>query len=337
MQDKPTIVFVHLNSKIPTYLKLNIRATSKLFPNQKIVLIHNQAEAFSFHSKVLAFKYNESVNANQIARDLNHPREFRNNFWYSSIARFDALKSYIEFSGESVLHVESDILLSKDFPMSAFACSEMRISYPVVAPNRGVASTLYIADLQIADKFVQFAVEYCNQRSSATDMEILADFAISSTHPVEKLPHAPADHNYFRPRNSSADDDESSKWIEYFGGIFDGNDIGVYLFGSDPRNNRGLATLGNSIPGNYVDITQWKIHYDETRKFASINSNGVVIPIFSLHATSKEIFLFWKFTRNYIMKKRLANQAKFPYKKLNTLVFINMARQKILKSLKFEK
>lgn len=337
MGENPTLVFVHLNSKIPTYLKLNLNATAKIFPDQKIVLIHNQDKLKIPNVKIATFQYHGSGKAKIIEKNLNHPREFRNNFWFSSIARFDALKSYIESSGESILHIESDVLLSPDFPISKFNNSEMRVSYPVVAPNRGVASTVYLSDLDSASRFIDFAVAYCSEKATATDMEILAEYALLNSNSVARLPFGPTAKSFYHPENLPINADELQDQLDFFGGIFDGNDIGVYLFGSDPRNNRGLAMVGKPIPGNFADIKKWKIEYDTLRKFASINEGEISIPVYSLHATSKELFIFWNVTRSLMIKRQVKKQTKFPYRKLNVLILTYMTSQKIFKSLKFKK
>lgn len=337
MGNNPTLVFVHLNSRIPTYLKLNLNATAKLFPNQKIVLIHNQDKLRTPNLRIATFQYRGSTNATNIEKNLNHPREFRNNFWFSSIARFDALKSYIEWSGESILHIESDVILSSDFPISSFGELEMRVAYPVVATNRGVASTVYLSDLESASMLIDFAVTYSSDKASATDMEILAEFAHSHSNSVARLPFGPTAKSSYHPENFPTNLDEFQNQLDFFGGIFDGNDIGVYLFGSDPRNNRGFTMVGKPIPGNFADINKWKIEYEPSRKFASINEGEISIPIYSLHATSKELSIFWNVTRSYMIKRQVRKQIKFPYKKLNFLIITYMASQKIFKILKFKK
>ena len=337
MQNNPTLVFVHLNSKIPLYLKLNLSATSKLFSGQKIVLVHNQEKHPLRNSSISTFFYNGSKSSQNIEESLSHPKEFRNNFWFSSIARLDALNAYAEFSGEDVLHIESDVLLSADFPISKFSELKVGLAYPVVAPDRGVASTVYIANASSAKTLVDFAVERTLRNPASTDMEILADFFFKETGLVFRLPFAPASEEFFRRENMPQNMVDMRESQKFFGGIFDGNDAGVYLFGFDPRNSRGLSHLGTSIPGNYADITKWRFRFDNSREFVSVIGNEAPIPLFSLHASSKELLLFWKVTRNLMIRRGVERQSKTPRFTVNILVMAKLAIQKVLRILKLKK
>lgn len=335
MIDEPTLVFVHLNSQIPLYLKLNLDATSELFPNHKIVLVHNQVNLRFKHPHVSTYIYKGSTDATNIEANLKHPRGFRKNFWFTSIARFDALREYMEIYRESILHVESDILLSKDFPVSKFCNFKYELAYPVVALNRGVASTVYIANSKSASRFVKYATESCLRNPLATDMEILANFALQNESYVHQLAFSPLGKSSFHALNFPPGLSALSQSLEYFGGIFDGNDLGVYLFGFDPRNTKAISYIGTSIPGNYANIQEWKMKYDDSRLFVSVLDSGILIPVFSLHATSKNPLLFWKITRGRMIRRGIRLQHKNPRRKLNLIVLIMMSFRKLLKTLKF--
>lgn len=327
----PTIVFVHLNSPVPRYLQLNMISTIEKFPDAKVVLIHNNKKTNQIHSNLWKFEYQPGAISLSIENSLNHPKDFRNNFWFSAIQRFDALRLYIEKSNEPILHLESDVIISKDFPLDKFIMSEIKIAFPVVAKNRGVASSVFIRDLETAEKLIHFADETSSVNSNTTDMEILAGFFEENQDKAVMLPFGP---------NSASAYDESFilervlPAFEIFSGIFDGNDIGVYLFGTDPRNARGVSYLGTSIPGNYAQVNKWNFKFDNLRQFINLEFDDIVIPIYSVHATSKQLTLFFHYTQNYVIRRYLQKKKTAGKRKHFPFVTSKMVLRKILKFLK---
>ena len=162
-------------------------------------------------------------------------------------------------------------------------------------------------------------------------MEILAEFFEENQDKAVMLA--------FGPESASAYDESFIlervlPAFEIFIGIFDGNDIGVYLFGTDPRNARGVSYLGTSIPGNYAQVNKWDFKFDNLRQFINLEFDDTVIPIYSVHATSKQLTLFFHYTQNYVIRRYL--QKKNPGGKRKHFPFITskMILRKILKSLK---
>ena len=324
----PTIVFVHLNSPVPRYLRLNIISTIKKFPDAKVVLIHNDKKTNEIHSNLWKFEYQPGAISLSIENSLNHPKDFRNNFWFSAIQRFDALRLYIEESNEPILHLESDVIISKDFPLEKFIISKMKIAFPVVAKNRGVASSVFIGDLETAEKLIRFADETSSVNSNTTDMEILAGFVEENQDKAVMLAFGP---------DSASAYDESFKLervlpaFKIFRGIFDGNDIGVYLFGTDPRNARGVSYIGNSIPGNYARVDQWDFKFDNLRQFINLEFDNTVIPIYSVHATSKQLTLFYHYTQHHVIRRYLQKKNPAGRRKYFPFITSKMVLRKILK------
>ncbi len=324
----PTIVFVHLNSPVPLYLKFNMISTIKKFPNAKVVLISNDKNFKKIHRKLLHFEYTPGAMSLSIEHSLSHPKDFRNNFWFSAIQRFDALRLYIENSNEPILHIESDVIMSKDFPLREFITSEIKIAYPVVADNRGVASSVFIRDLKTAEKLIRFTTESCLSNSFTTDMEILAGFFQKYKDEVISLA--------FGPDSADAYDEKFLvktvlPSFQIFRGVFDGNDIGVFFFGTDPRNARGVSYMRTTIQGNYARINNWKFNFDDSRKFLNLESRSTNIPVYSVHATSKQLSLFHHLTQNWIFRRHIHKKYDKGDKKFFLHVTMRMAMRKVLK------
>ncbi len=327
----PTIAFVHLNSPIPLYLRFNIVSTIKKFPNAKVVIIRNDGKSEGIHSKLWHYDYKPGQKSNLIEDSLSHPKSFRNNFWFSAIQRFDALRSYMESSGEPILHIESDVIISKDFPIENFESNSIEIAYPVVAKNRGVASTVFIRNLETAEKLIDFSLEACLVDSQTTDMEILANFSVKNPEQVTSLAFGPNDPNAY---NENFEISRVLSSFSIFNGIFDGNDIGYFLFGTDPRNKRGVSYLRTSIEGNYARIDKWNFKFENLRKFLSLEFHGDLKPIYSLHATSKKLGLFHHTTQNYVIRGYVRKQKRSGRKELFPLITIIMIYRKMIKSFK---
>ena len=185
--------------------------------------------------------------------------------------------------------------------------------------------------LTTAEKLIHFADEISSVNSNTTDMEILAEFFEENQDKAVMLA--------FGPESASAYD-ESFKLervlpaLKIFRGNFDGNDIGVYLFGTDPRNARGVSYLGTSIPGNYARVNQWDFKFDNLRQFINLEFDDTVIPIYSVHATSKQLTLFYHYTQHHVFRRYLQKKNSAGKRKYFLHITSKMFLRKILKFLK---
>jgi hypothetical protein len=327
----PTIFFVHLNSPIPLYFRFNIVSTIRKFPNAKVVIIRNDGKSEGIHSNLWHYEYKPGSKSESIENSLSHPKSFRSNFWFSAIQRFDALRSYMESSGEPILHIESDVIVSKDFPLENFKLSTIEIAYPVVAKNRGVASTVFIRNLETAERLIDFTQEACLVNSQTTDMEILANFFEMNPKEVISLAFGP---NNAYAYNEKFQISRTLPSFKIFNGIFDGNDIGYFLFGTNPRNKRGISYTRSLIQGNYAKVNKWNFKFDNLRKFINLEFDNDTKPIYSLHATSKKLTLFHHTTQNYVIRNYVRKQKRSGGKEFFPFITINMIFRKMTKSWK---
>ena len=115
------IVFVHFGSSVPKYLMRNIERTCDFFPETTVTLITDISSKIGIKKsnfQKYIFEMNEDyVNLNQF---LSHPKNFRNNFWFTSLARIFVLCDYTIARNIQILHIESDVLISSDFPLNQF-------------------------------------------------------------------------------------------------------------------------------------------------------------------------------------------------------------------------
>jgi len=332
-----TIVFVHLNSSPPLYLRLNIRSVQRNFPDRKVVLIHNQPNQNWNLKGVTTHFYSGSKETIQIDQSLEHPKHFRKNFWFTSIARFDAIKDFLENSSEPIIHIESDVILSKDFPFEKFENLDASIAYPIVAQDRGVASTLYINNLVAAELLINSCLECVEANPSTSDMEILSYHDAKYREKVFQLAFAPAINELFQIANPHPDLRKLEESVKHFNGIFDGNDIGVYLYGTDPRNERGYSKIRSEIPNNYAALNKWNIIFDRERQFPSLKLESGILPIYSIHATCKQPLLFWQFSRGNVLRRRIKPQFKSAHRIFYPSIFCKMAIVRLIRGKNVQK
>jgi len=306
-QGSMPIVFVHLNGKIPKYLQINLKSTIHRFPKNQVVLIINEISTKIRITGLTVYKYEEDSKWKILHGYLSHPKNFRNNFWMISIARFFALEQLMQNYKNEIIHIESDVFLSNDFPFKLFANLEKTISFPIVSKERGVSSTLYIKNLKIIQKLNDFAITEAHRNSQTSDMLILRKFYDQFKNQIEVLPIGPAIKECYK---ESLDSDLFSKMMEgitHFKGVFDGNDIGVYFFGTNPENLRGKTILGKTINFNYANVENWVPIYNSKRNFMDLKIQGEEqsIPIYSIHATVKSSSVFSIEKQKQVIELRL--------------------------------
>jgi hypothetical protein len=285
------IVFVHLNTPIPIYLKHNLIHTRNIFPKEKIILISNidQKPIPGVKLEIL----DEPKYSKQLSETLSHPKAFRHNFWHSSIARFTYILNYQKKIKRRILHLESDVLVARDFPLLKFAdMSVNKIAFPILAKKRGVASVFYSGSQKTLEKFVLFSISEVLRNSRTTDMIVLRNYFNIYPSDVKLLPAGPYRKEYYS--NAILNDifPEIKKGILEFEGIFDGSDLGIYFFGTNPWNNQGVSILKKEIPETYTKMAKFKIEFNCSRDFFDLIIHDHKIPIYNMHISSKRERLF---------------------------------------------
>ena len=125
-------------------------------------------------------------------------------------------------------------------------------------------------------------------------MTILRNFYDECPERVQVLPIGPLDRNCYRTFLDDSLFLQMGMSSQLLGGIFDGADIGYYVYGIDPRNAKGIKILRKSIETNFLNVPKIDLRYSKTRNFLDAwDSNlNTLVPIFSLHLHSKNPKLF---------------------------------------------
>jgi hypothetical protein len=318
------IVFAHFKTKFPKHLLLNIQRTVSLFPGQQVFLITDQEIDDLLIEGLMTFQFNENSEWLEIERSLDHPKFFRGNFWFTSLARFVAISAFASVHKGPLLHIESDVIISSDFPFETLSRIKSSFAYPVVSENQAIASCLFIKDEYAAVDLASFSLESVRLNKSTTDMYVLLDFLSRYPEKVLMLPSSPPQQDALTEASPEFIE-RVLEGIEIFGGVFDGFDIGRYLFGDDPRNDRGFSILRRNDPRTYLDVRKLIFTTVQERVFPYIYrpDNSTFLPVFSLHIHSKNLRLFRPKQQGREISKSIMNSQNEIKMIFNFSIFLN--------------
>lgn len=277
------IAFIHTRTFPPIHLFLNYHRTASILKSCDVWLLHDRDVGVkTLFPKQVAFR--RSTEEIELETVYKYPKNFRNNFWFSSLVRLSLLARFMNLSNKPTIHVESDVVLAQDFPMKEFSQIPTPFAYPIVSNERGVASTLFVRDREAANFLWQFSKIVVKQNPLASDMQILFELWKRHSELVTRLPSSPSYlYREFTQKQQNID----------FSGCFDGHDFGIYIGGTNPWNKRGVSEIRSKIKGSHLVFDYDSIFYDKSRKFVSIHNKGVdTVPLYSLHITSKSPIFF---------------------------------------------
>lgn len=315
MNKTPKFVFVFLGSKIPKYAQINLRLIRKNFPGVEIYLIsdnpanRNVVEGISFF-EVPSF----CTFWPEIQQSISHDLSFRNGFWFTSIARFKAIRELMatEIDGP-IIHLELDVFLFPDFPLSLFTTISEELAFTIASPTEGSAAILYIKDLSAINKLVAISENICRNSSHSTDMTVLKEI-------VDKQLIS----TFILPSSTSESLDIESKWMNF---VFDPSSWGMYLLGQDPRNHRGRLIFCRSEKHHFIQPNNFNLLFQSGKLFVEVAPNRAQIA--NLHVHSKDVRVFCTPERYIAYRtKRSGNQE---YSEFVFTVFLRLFAKKIRK------
>ena len=318
------IVFAHFNSPLPKHLTLNLKRTIQLFPQHEIYLLTNLNPVSIKINKLKVFGYKPNTRWFELESTLSHDREFRNNFWFTSLARFIALAEFSQIHNREMLHIESDVIISHYFPFDDFREISAWFSFPVVNKSMGIASCLFIKNPEAAAYLSKLTISMAKKDGNVTDMHVLGEITKKDSYFFQLLPTSPPLKNAL-PSASESHLDSIYKSTLLFKGFFDGFDLGMYLFGDDPRNKRGFSFVRKFDTRFYLDASELSFVLNNDRDFPYVFDpfKNTFIPIFTLHIHSKNLKIFNPAIGPKIIKKAIIDSKKGPRTKFYPTIFIS--------------
>jgi len=304
------IALVYVGARAPKYFWKNLSYITKTFPDHQVVFITDQSSDIK-KSKKLGFNAWQSTSVHdswaKIRQHMDHPLDFRQGFWFLTIARLVALAEFMNENPDvPLIHVEGDVWLSPQFPLIEFKKVIKNFAFPLESPNVGVASTLFIRNAAAAKDLLSFAEKYLSENPSGTDMKILGQLALS--HPEQCL-ILPTSTPWTELKNNQQREMDRRFFenIDIFRGLFDGVQWGAYMLGEDPRNHRGIRYVFNrAIPR---EVRPWEYSLSLTSSgLPAVTVDSQVIPLFSLHVHTKNPKLFSDKRMSNAWRRRLIQE-----------------------------
>jgi len=285
------VVFVHLGPAKAPHLKRNISHIKRNFPNVQITLITSSDAHTSLTNlkNIDNSKYSRIEEVSRTIDSLGHNPKFRKGFWLYSLERIFALRQWAaNHPHDAFLHIESDILLMKDFPMRE-VFNMQTLAWTRHSEGADVATFLYSPNFEEINWVSAQITEIVKTDKNSTDMSALSRISTMNPERVQILPSNIESHQNIG---------ETRKSIEYFGGIFDPATYGMWLTGQDPRNNLGIIRKFISVPG---DVNPAIYHY-LTRPLGTLKivRDGEEVSLFNLHLHNKRLSLFGRLWTLYL-------------------------------------
>ena len=288
------LVFVYLGTTVPKYVTSNMRQVANRFPKYDLVFIGDDSKSCKKVSD-LGFKTWQSPDpesAWELNRySLSHNPNFRDGFWFKTLARFFALNEFLKTSPKnSCLLIESDVWVSPTFPMDKFENADFEIAYPLTTAKQGVASTMFVKSQLEMQHFLGFATAEVRRNPNSSDVTILAEYNKNFPERVLVLPSGPTNKLAYNHGFQDLEPYLMSKQTPFQNQIFDGSTWGQFLTGEDPRNSWGFRLIYHVQQHHAVNPSFFNFKHAQEKLIAS--NQGVEYVINSLHVHSKDTRVF---------------------------------------------
>jgi len=293
------IIFVHLGEAPANHLWANINSLISRFKNFEIVLVSDRKHSeLKVHPRVNFFMYKQSENTKRLLMNLKFESNFRNGFWHFTLERLIALSQYHQTNPyDSILHIESDVLLLNGFPVNAFDSLD-KLCWLRAHEFGDIATLIYSPNAGESCWLSQEVESLIKNDYFLTDMKAL--MKIRETNPSRVITAPSMSHqmiNELLKKNTAPKEimKDLSALSPLFNGIFDPAAIGMWLTGCDPRNHYGFTRIFDtdevlkSRP--YIDPSLFNYHSNNSGTL-TILVNGIEISIWCLHVHSKDLKLF---------------------------------------------
>ena len=280
---------MYLGDEIPKYALKNYFAIANNFPAFEVwFIVDNQKMYLKLRKK--NFRVWLAPRRLPVTDDKRH--SYRKAFWIKTTNRFYAMHDFhLSHPEDSILQIESDVIISPSFPMTKFQMIDQLLAFPMSSPEVGLASTLWSKSVAGSEMLTDFTTDCLYVNPSLTDTEILGKLSI--THPREVLIlRSGPDSRTAYPNNSS------SSAVTLGGsphpinshGIFDASTLGIHLCGTDPRNTFGISTVFDPLPHHFLKVGELDFSVKNSSIFATVCDE--TREIYSLHNHAKNTQFF---------------------------------------------
>jgi hypothetical protein len=317
---------------IPGYAVQNYFAICQNFPKYEVWFVVDDKKN---HERLQKQGINSWLAPRQVSPSLSGRSTYRNGFWINTTNRFLAMNNFHQSKGDlSLLQVESDVILTKQFPMDSFLEINKRLAYPLSSPDVGLASTLWCKDSEATSYLAEFALKCISENSLVTDTDILGLLVKSIPEDVLVLRSGLDDLSVYRDNTSKKVNSLSgSEHPINNHGVFDASSLGIHLCGSDPRNSFGVSKVFGSLPHHFTILNALNFNIQDDKIFLSTNRERRLIYSLHNHSKSSRYFSgdFVQLLSMYLWRRKNGEFVRFSFRGFSLCVidYLQLAKNRI--------
>jgi len=247
-----TAAIVHLGTAKAPWVFSNLLRHTSVFPSIPLVFISDNDKHIMKAKRlgIDTFRYVVDSDNDSYFYGSEHNRNFRTNFWRTSVERIFALSQFHDLNPSiSLLHFESDVMLLPSFPWNQFDTLQ-KLAWGNTTSQLDCAAILF-SPLSSQTKWL---CEQLKLRISvdglSTDMKALREIRELNSKEIFLLPSSTPEISNLSYSGQKKEISTAIKYSEQFEGIFDFTEMGMWLTGENPRN------LGGKV-------IRYKVFYDE--------------------------------------------------------------------------
>ena len=310
LQADPSVVLVHIGSRLPFYLPAAVEQIRLFNSNCPIYIIANQ-EAIDKRPEELNAQRVTFVSCESIPKTEQHKKFWQDSvldkgsqkgFWTFTTERFFYLASLMKDRNlEDVFHLENDVMLYADLTqlLPIFKANyPNKIAATFDNDQRCIPGFLYIANFLPMDHLTAYIAKASAQKG-VNDMVFLASFKNRYQKKwIDSLPILMPDYakqnELVSPHgHQGANPEDYFHHADSFASIFDAAAIGQYLGGIDPQHGQNTVGFINEScvfnPSKFA--YEWELD-EKNRKVPFAVYNGKKWRINNLHVHSKNLVSF---------------------------------------------
>ena len=235
-------------------------------------------------------------------------KKFRSGFWLKTIERYFILLNFVKFYHiKEFYHAELDNVFTNLSNLYKKLNKIGKYFYltTVNLNKQAFGSIIYINQIKILEDFCTF-IKKKMQKKFYNDMELLYMFAKKNNKKVKFLP------TFLKIKKKN--------YINYedLGGIFDNANLGVYIFGTDPRNHaRPIYNRENLYQNKKIEHILRNSNFNIIKNNFFLTIKNRKLNVFNIHIHSKLI-------RKFFIKKKYTALLKSFNQGQRSLISLNI-------------
>jgi hypothetical protein len=328
------IALVQLGNSPKAYFWKNLNHIGKFHPRDKIYVISDLKEVIATAQErgFRSYLYTTPASLIELFSKHSYSKNFRNGFWQFSALRLFALLDFCQtIDEESVLHVESDVLLMPSFPFEALA-TQKKLTWFNFNSDRDIASLIWVPSQRQANWMHHELFTMFSEDSTLTDMTALRKLSLKAHEQISYFPNNPFKTILKVEESNLESMAKHATEILSVHGIFDGAAIGMWLTGEDPNNHRGFLRRLRHLNDGPIDLRA--VQFKMIENYLYLVERDSLLPIYNLHIHSKNKYLFTRYGPYILRFFVLLSNRKIDYPIFLPLIFVRLVLSKMKNSRK---